>query len=193
MLTITEEFLDGQSKVLPGYRVRNPTADKIVFGNGDPRGRLPDGRTLQGASLFVLREFAIVVGLNAEGYPRRKNRYLELTIGPKETVTISEPVANAIFEFRCLDCQLRWMFSRAPEPQTRRAKTYCGDETHFKTLVGGLCPQLVLVGDDGERVIANAIHPALTEAAPAPALDVAALEQRVLARLASQKSKGGAA
>jgi hypothetical protein len=189
MLTISEMFLDGTPREFPAFRVHHPGEHDIVFGNGDPSARLPDGRTISGAHMAILREASVMIRRTPEGHPVYKNRYLDLVIPAKATVLIAEPVLNELQQYRCLQCGIRWRWERAPAlPTRRRAKTHCSDERHARTVVGGFCPALQVL-DDGERVVPNIeVAPGLTDQVPAPRYDIAEVERRVLARLAKEKA-----
>lgn len=193
MLTIREEYLDGEERVWPAFRVLNRSRNWIRFGDPTPTERRPDGTTRPGASLWVLREGPTLVGYRDDGTKVYKQRYLELRIPPNGEAIVCEEVVNDLLTQSCLTCGMRWRYCRAHQPPSRRAKTFCSDETHERMVVGGLCPDLQIREEESDRVVQVPVAANLTQAALSPAYDLAEVERRLLERLAREKAEKEAA
>ena len=162
---IRENYPDGTIRMHRAVRFLNPTDRKIEYVGKNA----------------IVRDTGIVLERWPNGGTRRAaTSLLELRIGPGETVAVPEDVANILQNMRCVACEKPWRF--AQHGQARRPETICIDSTHARTMVGGLAPQLQIVGDD-DRVVPVEVAGNL-EPEPSPVFDPADLHKRVMARIA---------
>jgi hypothetical protein len=182
-LTYQERYLDGTIRVHPGYRVKNNSDTDIVFG---PVTIGPDGERISAPRSFnVLREQAIFVGKQRDGSPKYANRYHEQVIPAKGEAVVPEDVLNELVALWCATCNRPARFARATAPWPKvKVKPPCTNPAHRVRVMGGIAPNIIIL--EGAEIKTTEVAAALTAPEPTPQFDLAELERRVLARVASK-------
>jgi hypothetical protein len=149
------------------------TARRLYKTPGAPGKYVEDAHEGDGKTIFPTRNIFA-------------NSSMDLVWEPGEVKAVPTDVANALVMQKCLACSeagplILWRYG---DPR-RMVGPVCCNREHARIVVGGLCPQLTPIGDDG--------HEEATEVArdmvppPAQKFDAADLHERVMRKIAGAR------